>query len=128
MISSIERCNTKYQSSKEIVSLSLQFRISQKSRTSQTLNLMKEKVRRDIFRSIISKGSKMHKVSFIDYQLPIKDETENEKDTNCQQPIAEIINVQSFKELNAKMSYNDYDKYPNQVENTCCESSSYCIF
>ena len=117
--STVERNTVKYRSTKEMISLSLPLSVRSKTRSSQTLTQINSKLRRDIYGSLILKGSRKHRVSFRDNIIPIKDESENEIE-----PIAEIVNVPSFKEYTAQMSYNESDKIHNQ-EVVCCESG--CI-
>ncbi len=117
--STVERNTVKYRSTKEMISLSLPVSVRSKTRCSQTLTQINSKLRRDIYGSLILKGSRKHRVSFRDNIIPIKDESENEIE-----PIAEIVNVPSFKEYTAQMSYNESDKIHSQ-EVVCCESG--CI-
>ena len=117
--STVERNTVKYRSTKEMISLSLPVSVRSKTRSSHTLTQINSKLRRDIYGSLILKGSRKHRVSFRDNIIPIKDESENEIE-----PIAEIVNVPSFKEYTAQMSYNESDKIHNQ-EVVCCESG--CI-
>ena len=117
--STVERNTVKYRSTKEMISLSLPVSVRSKTRSSQTLTQINSKLRRDIYGSLILKGSRKHRVSFRDNIIPIKDESENEIE-----PIAEIVNVPSFKEYTAQMSYNESDKIHSQ-EVVCCESG--CI-
>lgn len=117
--STVERNTVKYRSTKEMISLSLPVSVRSKTRSSQTLTQLNSKLRRDIYGSLILKGSRKHRVSFRDNIIPIKDENENEIE-----PIAEIVNVPSFKEYTAQMSYNESDKIHSQ-EVVCCESG--CI-
>ena len=117
--STVERNTVKYRSTKEMISLSLPVSVRSKTRSSLTLTQINSKLRRDIYGSLILKGSRKHRVSFRDNIIPIKDESENEIE-----PIAEIVNVPSFKEYTAQMSYNESDKIHSQ-EVVCCESG--CI-
>lgn len=117
--STVERNTVKYRSTKEMISLSLPVSVRSKTRSSQTITQINSKLRRDIYGSLILKGSRKHRVSFRDTIIPIKDESENEIE-----PIAEIVNVPSFKEYTAQMSYNESDKIHSQ-EVVCCESG--CI-
>ena len=99
-----ERSHKKYSSAREIVCIPCALRTNRKSATSNDLHL-----RRDIYGSLIIKGGRKHKVSFID-RSPMRE-----------------IKVSSYKAYNAKMVYNDYSKYPGNETTCCCESSCVII-
>ena len=127
----IERTQLKYQSTKEMIAIPLSLRGNKKSKSVSSQSLVYNKrLRRDIYGSLILKGGRKHKVSFLDWASPILDVVENEDPTERemeikQKPIAEIVNVESLKEDTAKMVFNEYSKNPSE-DTVCCESSA-CV-
>ena len=105
-----ERSTKKYQSARELLFIPCNLRSNRKAATSNALNLH---LRRDIYGSLIIKGGRKHKVSFID-KSPMRE-------------IAEVVNIPSYKAYNAKMVYNDYSKYQRTDTACCCESSCVII-
>ena len=117
-----ERSHKKYSSAKEIVCIPCALRTNRKSATSNDLHL-----RRDIYGSLIIKGGRKHKVSFID-RSPMREIKEEKRQSDVKsQEVAEVVNVSSYKAYNAKMVYNDYSKYPGNETTCCCESSCVII-
>lgn len=123
-----ERRHQKFLSTKESLHLPLKLKVHQKTRllsSNELFDLNNSKFRRDIYGSLILKGGRKHKVSFIDSALPVledskeKEEAKTEKEVE-QKPIAQIVNVQSYKEYTLKMAYSDYSKYPGK-ETVCCD-------
>lgn len=117
-----ERSHKKYSSAREIVYIPCALRTNRKSATSNDLHL-----RRDIYGSLIIKGGRNHKVSFID-RSPMREIKEEKRQSDVKsQEVAEVVNVSSYKAYNAKMVYNDYSKYPGNETTCCCESSCVII-
>ena len=118
-----ERSTKKYNSTRELLFIPCNLRSNRKSATSNALNLH---LRRDIYGSLIIKGGRKHKVSFID-KSPMREikEEKRQSDVKSQEValIAEVVNIPSYKAYNAKMVYNDYAKYPTTDTECCCESS-----
>lgn len=120
-----ERRHQKFLSTKELLHLPIKLNVKQKTKSSNEIfDLNKSKFRRDIYGTIILKGGRKHKVSFIDNALPVleaskeKEDAKTEKEVE-QKPIAQIVNVQSYKKYTLQMAYNDYSKYPEK-ETVCC--------
>lgn len=113
-----ERSTKKYSSARELVFMPCALRTNRKSATSNELNLH---LRRDIYGSLIIKGGRKHKVSFID-KSPMREikEEKRQSDVKSQEvaAVAEVVNVPSYKTYNANMVYIDYSKYPGN-ETTC---------
>lgn len=92
------------------------------------------KFRKDVYGSIIMKGGKKHKVSFMDLPIvkineqPSTQENTNEKGKEGKKKkndLVQVVNIENYKKYNAKMSYQEY-KYgivPDDV--VCCEGGCF---
>ena len=76
--------------------------------------------RQDAYGTTIKKGSKKHRVTFIDIvSLFHKDSNENHMQEEL--PLTEIIDVCSYKIYNEKMSYKEEDQYNDKANVHCCD-------
>lgn len=76
--------------------------------------------RKDAYGTLIIKGSKQHKVSFIDIVSLYHKEATNNSIQN-EVPLVEIIDVCSFKAHNEKMSYKENDQFADNGDVSCCD-------
>ena len=73
-----ERRHQKFLSTKESLHLPLKLKVHQKTRllsSNELFDLNNSKFRRDIYGSLILKGGRKHKVSFIDSALPVLEDS-----------------------------------------------------
>lgn len=86
----------------------------------KSIHIPKKKERKDNYGNPIIKGSKQHKVSFIDVISLHNRYTINNKIPE-EIPLVEVIDVPSYKAYNELMSYTEYDKYSKKTDSDCCE-------
>ena len=86
----------------------------------KAIHIHPKKERKDNYGTPIIKGSKHHKVSFIDIISLHNKYTINNKIPE-EIPLVEVIDVQSYKAYNELMSYTEYDKYSKKTDSDCCE-------
>jgi hypothetical protein len=84
------------------------------------------KIRRDVYGTIIVKGSKQHRISFIDNVGTIKNESVSDECSKIEEKeelqLVEVIKVQSYKKYNEAMSFTRNNKsYLTRDEVICCE-------
>ena len=83
------------------------------------------KIRRDVYGTIIVKGSKQHRISFIDNVGAIKNESINDECHKIEEKelqLVEVVKVQSYKKYNEAMSFTRNNKsYLSRDEVICCE-------
>ena len=83
------------------------------------------KIRRDVYGTIIVKGSKQHRISFIDNVSAIKNESVNDECSKIEEKeevqLVEVVKVQSYKKYNEAMSFIRNKSYLSRDEVICCE-------
>ena len=85
------------------------------------------KIRRDIYGTLIVKGSKQHKISFIDNVVAIRNESVNDNNNEEEEiQLVEIVKVQSYKKYNEAMSFTRNKSYLSRDEVICCEAEG-CV-
>ena len=79
------------------------------------------KQRQDAYGTTIKKGSKKHKVTFIDVVSLFHQDSNERHHIQEEIALAEIIDVCSYKAYNEQMSYKDENQYGGKTDVHCCE-------
>ena len=88
-----------------------------KFQSTPSLTLVKLGIRKDIFGEEIKKGGK-HRISFVDYKMPIDDNIDK-KTLDYKTDFAEVIDIMSYKAHTKKMSYKEVDYEEKIYCNNC---------
>ena len=79
------------------------------------------KERQDAYGTTIKKGSKKHKVTFIDVVSLFHQDSSERHHMQEEMALVEIIDVCSYKAYNEQMSYKDENQYGDKTDAHCCD-------